>query len=855
MARWPGACWATRASEKGDDVSDHADHHGSHASHHSQSTDAPDHTTHGKPQEIVLNVPTGDLDCVGCLLAVEAQLRAQPGVVDVRIDAGRQRATVTATAGSATLEALTEVAARCCGDRSAVPLPKPMVSSHAHLHTGPASKIGLADRPVDHHTGHGGPPAPMEQADSSLDTMSHSGAHGGHDMSDPRMAAAMEADMRRRFWISVALGLPVVLYSPLATNVLRLQLPTPFGLPHDWLMFVFATPVALWISSVFHIGAYQALRSRVLNMSVLVSLGILVSYLFSVGLTLFAPGQETFYEAAVMLAIFLLFGHWMEMKARRGSSDAVRTLLDLAPPQATVERDGRQIELPVAEVAVGDVVVLKPGDKAPVDGVVIDGQSSIDESLVTGESMPVVKGPDDSVIAGTVNGDGSLRVRATQVGSDTVLASIVRLVETAQNSKAPAQRLADRAAHYLVLVAVGAGLLTLLVWLLIAREPLLVALTFAVTVVVIACPDALGLATPTAVMVATDVAAKRGILFKHATALEQAAKIQTIIFDKTGTLTEGKPVVTDVIVSDTEQVEVVLRLAGAAEARSGHPLAQAVLAELARRGLEPLATIDGFENLAGRGVRARVAGHDVLVGTPRLMAEQGIALDWATEQTERLTTAGKTLILVGIDGRLAGLIAAADTVRLTAADAIAALKALGVEPVMMTGDHRRTAELVASQVGIERVMAETMPAQKADGIRQLQAGGAFVAMVGDGVNDAPALAQADLGIAIGAGSDVAIEAGDIVLMRSEPADVVAAIQLARATVRKMKQNLFWAVIYNVIAIPIAAGVLYPSFGLMLRPEFGALAMSASSITVVANALLLRRDLPSARNIQIHDLSP
>src|SRR5919198_303800 len=365
----------------------------------------------------------------------------------------------------------------------------------------------------------------------------------------------MEADMQRRFWISLVLALPVLAYSSLASNLLGLRLPTPFGVPMDWVMLVFATPVALWTSSVFHVGAYYALKSRVLNMNVLVSLGILISYLFSVGLTLLAPGQETFYEAAVMLAVFLLFGHWMEMKARRGSSDSVRKLLDLAPQRATVERDGQQVELPVAEVQVGDIVVLKPGDSVPVDGGVLDGSSAIDESMVTGESVPVEKGPGDQVIAGTINQAGSLRFRATRVGADTALAQIVRLVETAQNSKAPAQRLADRAAHYLVL-------------------------------------DALGLATPTAVMVATDVAARRGILFKQALALEQAARVQVVVFDKTGTLTEGKPRVTDVVPAAGADPDEVLRLASAAEARNGHPLAQAVLAEAARRGLASAGTVD-----------------------------------------------------------------------------------------------------------------------------------------------------------------------------------------------------------------------------------------------------------------------
>ncbi|HEV8635236.1 MAG TPA: copper-translocating P-type ATPase [Chloroflexota bacterium] len=799
---------------------------------HGAAPDHAGHSGHGDHGDTeTLSVRTGRIACEGCARIVERRLRTSPHVVGVHVDAAHEVAHVTVHRGATTAAELAGLVAEAYGARNPVPLPRAEVSSHAHAHTAhPAA-------------GEGAPEA------RALDHAAHAGmAHAGHDMSDPRMAAAMEADMRRRFWVSLVLALPVVAYSPLGM-LLGLRLPTPFGLPPELVMLVFATPVALWASSVFHVGAYYALRSGVLNMSVLVSLGILTSYLFSVGLTFLAPGQETFYEAAVMLAVFLLFGHWMEMKARRGSSDAVRKLLDLAPPTATVERDGRPVEVPVAEVAVGDVVVLKPGDRVPVDGVVLDGRSALDESAVTGESVPVEKGPGDEVISGTINGSGSLRFRATKVGADTALAQIVRLVETAQNSKAPAQRLADRAAHYLTLVALGAGLLTFLIWLVVLRQPLLLALTFAVTAVVIACPDALGLATPTAVMVATDLAAKRGVLFKHATALEQASKVQAVVFDKTGTLTEGKPRVTDVFPADGaaegSAEDELLRLVAAAEGRSSHPLAEAVLAELGRRGLADGLSVEEFENLAGRGVRARVGGRTVLVGTRRLMEEREVPLGRLADAADRLLGEGKTLMLVAVDGRAAGVVAAADTVRPGAARAIRELRALGVEPVMMTGDNRRTAEAVARRVGIERVFAEVLPQDKADGVKALQAEGKFVAMVGDGVNDAPALAQADLGIAIGAGTDVAVETGDVVLMKSDPLDVVTAIRLSKATVRKMKQNLFWAAIYNLVAIPIAAGVLYPSLGLMLRPEFGALAMSASSITVVGNALLLRREVPAA----------
>ena len=691
-------------------------------------------------------------------------------------------------------------------------------------------------------------PVPLPKAEvSSHELMHHAAAktaaHGGHeamghDMSDPRMAASMEADMRRRFWIALLLSIPVIAYSSLGTLVLGgSELPAP--VERNWILLAFSTPVALWASSVFHTGAWRSLRSRVLNMSVLVSLGILVSYVFSVGIT-FTVGGETFYEAAVMLATFLLFGHWMEMKARRGSSDAVRALLELAPSDANVERDGTVRRVPVADVRVGDVIVLQPGERVAVDGEVIDGRTSIDESMVTGESIPVEKEAGGSVVAGTVNQTGSIRYRATKIGADTALARIARLVETAQASKAPAQRIADRAAHYLVIVAVGAGLVTFLFWLVVAREPLLFALTLAVTAIVIACPDALGLATPTAVMVGTDIGAKQGILFKEATSLELASKISAIVFDKTGTLTEGAPRVTDVVALPPLDEDELVRLESGAEARSGHPLARALLDEAHRRGLVVPERIEDFEALGGLGVRARVDGRALLVGTRRLMDQQGVATSALADRVDGLLAAGKTLTLVAIDGKLAGVVAVQDSPRATAKAAVAGLRALGIEVAMLTGDNRQTATAVAREVGIERVLADVLPEHKADEVKRLQAEGLFVAMVGDGINDAPALAQADLGIAIGAGTDVAVETGDIVLMRSDPRDVLGAIRLSKATVRKMKQNLFWAAIYNVVAIPVAAGALYPAFGLLLRPEFGALAMSASSITVVSNALLLRR---------------
>ena len=756
----------------------------------------------------IIEIPLDQVFCPCCEDDLASAIKHLPHVVDAHVDLDRRVARVTVHDGM-TDTATLDRQIQSSNFRNPVPLPRADVSTHESMHHAAAKTAA--------HGGH--------------EAM-------GHDMSDPRMAAAMEGDMRRRFWIALALSLPVVAYSSLGTLLLGgRELPTPVD--RNWILLLFSTPVALWASSVFHVGAWRSIRSGVLNMNVLVSLGILVSYLFSVGLT-FTVGGETFYEAAVMLATFLLFGHWMEMKARRGSSDAVRKLLELAPAEANVERDGAVRRLPVSDVRVGDLVVLEPGERVAVDGEVIDGRTSIDESTVTGESIPVEKEEGARVAAGTVNQAGSIRYRATEVGADTSLARIARLVETAQASKPPAQRIADRAAHYLVIVAVAAGVLTLLFWLLIAREPLLFALTLAVTAVVIACPDALGLATPTAVMVGTDIGAKHGILFKEATSLELASRIRSIVFDKTGTLTEGTPRVTDVVPVAPFDERELLRLEAGAEARSGHPLAKALLEEAQRRGIRTPERIDGFESLGGRGVRARVEGRSVLVGTRRLLDESGISVDPIRAKLDELLRAGKTLTIVAIDGAIAGVVAVQDTPRESAKAAIAGLRGLGIEVAMLTGDNRQTADAVARELGIERVLAEVLPEHKAQEVKRLQSDGKFVGMVGDGINDAPALAQADLGIAIGAGTDVAVETGDIVLMRSDPRDVLGAIRLSKATVRKMKQNLFWAAIYNVIAIPVAAGALYPAFGLLLRPEFGALAMSASSITVVTNALLLRR---------------
>jgi len=528
------------------------------------------------------------------------------------------------------------------------------------------------------------------------------------------------------------------------------------------------------------------------------------------------------------------------MKSRRGTSDALRALFDLVPPQARVIRNGKEILLETSEVVIGDVMVLKPGDKIAVDGEVLTGETSIDESLVTGESIPVLKKMGDRVIGGTINQTGSITYKATKIGSDTALAQIVKLVETAQNSKAPGQRLADRAAQYLVILAVGTGLITFTYWYFFAGKELFMAIMFAVSAIVIACPDALGLATPTAVAVGTGLGAKHNILIKDASTLEQTSKIQAVVLDKTGTLTEGKPKVTDVISAHGFTKEEILRFNAAAEMKSGHPLSKAILEETEKRKIVVPTQIEKFNSISGHGIEAVVEGKHVLVGNLKLMKDRGVDPSLLRSDIDRLLNEGKTLMLIAIDGKMGGVVAVADPIKQTAKKAIEKMKELGLEVAMITGDNQKIAESIGKQLGIDRVFAEVLPEDKANYVIKLQKENKFVAMVGDGVNDAPALVQADIGIAIGAGTDVAIETANIVLMKSDPADILRAIRLSKATVTKMKQNLVWASIYNVLAIPVAAGVLYPKFGITLRPEFSALLMSLSSIIVAVNAVLLKR---------------
>ncbi len=663
-------------------------------------------------------------------------------------------------------------------------------------------------------------------------------AHQGHEHAamggDSAMAASMQGDMRRRFWVALALTVPLVILSGTIPGIPELV----HGRAANWVGFVLATPVVWWCGWIFLSGAVSALGRRTLDMSVLIATGVLAAYLASVYLTVIGV-PATYYDAAAMLVTFVLFGHWMEMKSRRGTSDALNALLALVPPTARVIRNGQDVIVPTAEVVVGDSVHLLPGDRIPVDGQLVDGETDVDESLVTGESVPIHKGPGASLVGGSINTTSAVTMRATKVGTDTVLAQIGALVQRAQNSKAPGQRLADKAAAVLVVVAIGAAIITFTAWSL-SGAPFLTALTFAISAVVIACPDALGLATPTAVAVGTGLGATHNILIKDAATLEGASRIRTVVFDKTGTLTEGHPTVSEIEPAAGVSADELLRTAAAGAAQSTHPLSVAIARAATAKHLTAASPATAVQNVPGLGLTATVDGKPLVLGNAALLQREHVDPGPLLAAGTALAAEGRSLSYVALGGRMLGVIGITDPIRPTSAAAVQDLLALGVTSVLLSGDATATAERVAKAIGIRRVFAEVRPEEKAAYVKRLQAEGQVTAMVGDGVNDAPALAQADIGIAIGAGTDVAIQAAEIVLMRSDPADVGHAIRLSRATVRKMKQNLVWAAVYNVLAIPVAAGAFYHALGWRLAPQVSALLMSGSSIFVAVNAVSLRR---------------
>jgi Cu+-exporting ATPase len=739
-----------------------------------------------------VTLPVRGMHCAACVAKVERALTGVPGVDAASVNLATEQATVAFDPGRVDVERLQAAVATAGYDLAAAPTPR---GSEA----------------------------------------------------DDRERTAREREQRRlRRRVLVGVGLS----APLLVGAMPEIFPwAPAWLRDPWLHFALATPVQFWVGASFHAGFVRDLRYRSASMSTLVSLGTNAAYLFSVAVMLWphvfhVAGAMPYYETAAVVITLVVLGRWLEARARGRTSEAIRRLVSLAPRTARVLRDGDEVDVPTADVVVGDLIRIRPGERLPVDGTIVEGASTVDESMLTGESIPVEKAPGATVSGGTVNRTGSFVFRATRVGSETTLARIVALVEQAQGSRAPIQRLADRVAGVFVPIVLVIAALTFTGWWLLGPQPaLLHALTNAVAVLVIACPCAMGLATPTAIMVATGRGAEHGVLIRSAAALERLQAVRTLVFDKTGTLTVGRPVVTDVVVAANGVSDAdVLALAAAAEQGSEHPIGAAIVALAKERGLA-LPPIAEFVTLPGQGIDALAPDGRVLLGNRGLMEARGIEVDTLAPRAAALATDGKTVVFLAFAGQVLGVIAVADVLKPDAAAAVAALRRRGLAVAMLTGDHRPTALAIARQAGIEQVLAEVPPDAKTAQVAALQAEGRAVAMVGDGINDAPALAQADVGIAMGSGTDVAIEAADVTLMRGEVGGVMIAVDLSRRTIRIVKQNLAWAFGYNVLLIPVAAGLLYPVWGVQLSPILAGAAMALSSVSVVTNSLRLKRWRP------------
>jgi len=649
-------------------------------------------------------------------------------------------------------------------------------------------------------------------------------------------------------------------------SVIMALMWTPSFMGKPYLLWALATPVQFWAGWRFYRGAWGALRHKTADMNTLIAVGTSAAYFYSAVAVIFpglfaVGGMEAhlYFDTSAMIITLILLGRFLEARARGQTSAAIKKLIGLQPKTALIIRDGQEVEIPIEDVQIGDIIMVRPGERVPADGIIREGYSSVDQSMITGESLPVEKTVGDEVIGATINKTGSFRFEATKVGKDTALARIIRLVEEAQGSKAPIQRLADVIASYFVPIVIGIAIITFIIWYFIGPAP---ALTYAflnfVAVLIIACPCALGLATPTAIIVGTGRGAEHGILIRSAGALERSHQINTVLLDKTGTLTRGEPRVTDILAIPTSSPEEVLQMAASAEHGSEHPLGEAIVRAAREKKLKLLPASD-FNAIPGKGVKAQIAGKGLILGNLKLIEENGLSLNGLGADAERLRETGKTVMFLGLDSRVTGIIALADTLKPNAREAIEELHRMGIETVMITGDNRRTAEAIAREAGIERVLADVLPENKSREVKKLQQKGRVVAMVGDGINDAPALAQADIGIAIGTGTDVAMETGDITLISGELEGIVTAISLSKSTMRTIKQNLFWAFAYNTALIPVAAGVLYIAFGSggvppglgfilgeygFLNPILAAAAMAASSITVVLNSLRLKRFRPA-----------
>ncbi len=761
--------------------------------------------------------PVTGMTCASCSTRVERALQKLPGVIDVNVNLAAEHASVSFVPG----------------------------------------EVGWTDlKAAVERAGYG----VIETGDTQMSAEDAEAAARAQEL----------ADKRRKLIVAIALSFPLFVLSMsrdfgLISPWLMGAWAGTGGMGHthptgadwlNWLFLLLATPVQFYSGRDFYIHAWKALKARTANMDTLIAMGSSAAYFYSVVLMLAGMSGHVYFETAAVIITLILVGKYLEVRAKSRAGAAIRALMGLQARTARVLRGGAELDIPVGEVRRGEILLVRPGEKIPVDGVITLGGSSVDESMLTGESIPVSKQVDDEVTGATINQSGSFQFRATRVGKETALAQIIKLVQEAQGSRAPVQRLVDKVSSVFVPIVIVIAFITFLVWYFIGGVGFSQAMIFAVSVLVIACPCALGLATPTAIMVGTGRGAELGILIKNAESLERANAIQTIVLDKTGTLTEGKPVLTDVelaalpaagsgdglaVATQTASLSAdeVLRLAASAERGSEHPLGEAIVRGAEERGLS-LARPEHFEAIAGHGIAATVEGQALLVGTRRLMQERGVPIDaQATALIERLQGEGKTAMLLAIDGVLQGVLAVADTLRPTSAAAVAALHQQGIEVAMLTGDNQRTAEAIAREAGIERVLAEVLPQDKVAEVRRLQGEGRFVAMAGDGINDAPALAQADVGIAIGSGTDVAMEAADITLMRADLRSVPQAIALSKRTLQTIRWNLFWAFIYNVIGIPLAAGLFYNLLGWQLSPIYAAAAMAFSSVFVVTNSLRLR----------------
>lgn len=653
-----------------------------------------------------------------------------------------------------------------------------------------------------------------------------------------------EKDLKgKRNRIIVAFGFGIPLMVIMLTNI-----PTPIYMPY-FLLLVSIFPF-IYVSYPIFNAAYRSLKNGNLDMDVMYSMGIGVAFVSSVlgTFSIILTPQFLFYETALMLAGFLNLGRYLETRAKGRTSTAIKKLVGMQPKTATIIKDGLEVQIPIEEVEINDIVVVKPGEKIPADGDVVSGESYVDESAITGEPIPVFKNAGKNVVGGTINKNGALKFKAARIGKDTVLAQIITLVESAQGSKPPVQRIADKAVTYFIPTILTIAIVSFILWYYVFGSTLLFGLTVLISILVVACPCALGLATPTAITVGLGRGAELGILVKNGDALEISEKLNTVLFDKTGTLTRGKPEVTDIIGFEIDETEL-LNYAASVEASSEHPLGDAIVRKARQEGLE-LLDINEFNSIGGKGVKAVVDGREVMIGNRSLFKDKKIEISSQIEANIlQLETEGKTVVIMGISGAISCIIAVADTLKESTADAISGLKNMGLKVAMITGDNARTAQAIASQIGIERVISEVLPQDKSEEVKRLQENGEIVAFVGDGINDAPALAQADVGIAIGSGTDIAIESGDIVLIKDDLMDSVASIQISKKVMGRIKQNLFWAFAYNVILIPVAAGILYPSFGIIFRPEYAGLAMALSSVTVVSLSLMLKGYIPPARTLQ------